>query len=157
VQSAHDPALAVEASARRYNGLFDRRPQVPSPKRAPVDEIQRVLALYRDRYQGLKVRHFHQLVRRQHDVRFCYAFVRKALQTAGLVAKHRPRVARRGESVTAIMTALRAVLEQHGLPMALYTDRAHWAAHTRTAGAPVDRQHPTQVGPALAVSASSTS
>jgi hypothetical protein len=185
-----------------YNGLFDRRRQLPSPKRAPVGEIQRLLALYRDRYQGFNVRHFHQLARRQHGVRFCYAFVKKALQTAGLVAKHRPRGRHRrrreprpcfgellhldgsrhqwlalvpdqwltmivvvddatkrvlyaelrdgGESVTAIMLALRAVLERHGLPMALYTDRAHWAAHTPTAGGAVDRQHPTQVGRALA-------
>src|SRR5207245_640373 len=37
-----------------------------------------------------------------------------------------------GESVAAIMTALRAVLERYGLPMALYTDRAHWGgAHSR--------------------------
>jgi hypothetical protein len=42
-------------------------------------------------YQGFNVRHFHQLARRQHDVRFCYAFVKKALQAAGLVAKHQPR------------------------------------------------------------------
>src|SRR6266702_6343425 len=71
-----------------YDGLFDRRRQTPSPKRAPVAEVQRLLALYRDRYQGFNVRHFHQLARREHGVRFCYAFVKKALQTAGLVAKH---------------------------------------------------------------------
>src|SRR6266536_2766229 len=35
-----------------YDGLFDRRRQTPSPKRAPVAEVQHVLALYRDRYQG---------------------------------------------------------------------------------------------------------
>ena len=40
-----------------YDGLFDRRGQVPSPKRAPVAEVQRVLALYRDRYHGFNVRH----------------------------------------------------------------------------------------------------
>jgi transposase len=74
-----------------YDGLFDRRRQTPSPKRAPVAEVQRLLALYRDRYQGFNVRHFHQLARRQHGVRFCYAFVKKALQSAGLVPKHRPR------------------------------------------------------------------
>jgi hypothetical protein len=74
-----------------YDGLFDRRRRVPSPKRAPVAEVQRLLALYRDRYQGFNVRHFHQLARRHHGVRFCYAFVKKALQTAGLVRKHRPR------------------------------------------------------------------
>jgi len=74
-----------------YDGLFDRRRRTPSPKRAPVAEVQRVLALYRDRYQGFNVRHFHQLARRQHGVRFCYAFVKKVLQTAGLVAKQQPR------------------------------------------------------------------
>src|SRR5499427_10103379 len=74
-----------------YDGLFDRRRRTPSPKRAPVAEIQRVLALYRDRYQGFNVRHFHQLARRQHGVRFCYAFVKKVLQAAGLVAKQQPR------------------------------------------------------------------
>src|SRR5499427_4807408 len=74
-----------------YDGLFDRRRRVPSPKRAPVVEVQRVLTLYRERYQGFNVRHFHQLARREHGVRFCYAFVKKALQTAGLVARQRAR------------------------------------------------------------------
>src|SRR5213593_4274467 len=74
-----------------YDGLFDRRRQTPSPKRAPVAEVQRVLALYRDRYQGFNVRHFHQLARHEHGVRFCYAFVKKALQMAGLVPTHQPR------------------------------------------------------------------
>src|SRR2546425_19704 len=74
-----------------YDGLLDRRRQLPSPRRAPVADVQRLLALYRERYVGFNVRHFHQLARRQHGVRFCYAFVKKALQTAGLVAKHQPR------------------------------------------------------------------
>jgi hypothetical protein len=187
---------------RGYDGLFDRRRRTPSPKRAPVAEVQRLLALYRDRYQGFNVRHFHQLARRQHGVRFCYAFVKKALQSAGLVPKHRPRGRHRrrreprpcfgellhldgsrhrwlalipdrwftliavvddatkrllyaqlgegGESVAAIMTALRTVLEHEGVPMALYTDRAHWAVHTPVAGGGPDRRRPTQVGRALA-------
>src|SRR5437870_9379354 len=74
-----------------YDGLFDRRRQTPSPKRAPVAELQRMLKLYRDRYQGFNVGHFHQLARREHGVRFCYAFVKKALQAARLEVKHRPR------------------------------------------------------------------
>jgi transposase len=157
--------------------LYDRRRRTPSPKRAPVAEVQRLLALYRERYQGFNVRHFHQIARRKHGVGFCYAFVKTALQGAGLVAKHRPRGRHRrrrepragfgellhldgsrhpglallpeqyftlmavvddatkqllyaelwpgGESVAAVMTALRAVLQRYGLPMALYTDRAH--------------------------------
>src|SRR5262250_829422 len=50
-----------------YDGLFDRRRRLPSPKRASLAELQRVLALYRDRYR-FNVRHFHQLARREHGV-----------------------------------------------------------------------------------------
>jgi hypothetical protein len=48
------------------------------------------------------------------------------------------------------MTALRTVFTTWGLPGALYTDRAHWAAHTPVAGGAVDRTKLTQVGRALA-------
>ena len=185
-----------------YDGLFDRRRRVPSPKRAPVAEVQRVLALYRDRYHGFNVRHFHQLARREHGVTFCYAFVKQALQSAGLVPRQRPRGRHRqrrapracfgellhldgsrhhwlpaaperwftliavvddatkqllyaqltegGESVAAVMSALRGVIQRYGIPMALYTDRAHWAVHTPTAGGAPDRRRLTQVGRALA-------
>src|SRR2546422_3088891 len=48
------------------------------------------------------------------------------------------------------MSALRHVFTAHGLPIALYTDRAHWAFHTPKAGGRVDRTHLTQLGRALA-------
>lgn len=54
------------------------------------------------------------------------------------------------ETTAAVMTALRTVFAAHGLPVALYTDRAGWAFHTPKAGGRVDRTHPTQVGRALA-------
>jgi transposase len=184
-----------------YDGLFDRRRQTPSPKRAPVAEVQRILRLYRQRYAGFNTCHFYEIARRAPGVRLSYTFVKKALQGAGLRPTHRARgrhrrrrepracfgellhldgsphawlaltpverhtllaviddatkqvlyaqlVAR--ESTATVMTALRAVLETHGLPMALYTDRAHWAFHTPTAGAAADRSKLTQVGRALA-------
>lgn len=53
------------------------------------------------------------------------------------------------ETTAAVFTALHAVCTTWGLPIALYTDRAHWAFHTPTAGGPIDRTHPTQVGRAL--------
>ena len=55
-----------------------------------------------------------------------------------------------GESTAAVFSALHTVCTAWGLPIALYTDRAHWAFHTPTAGGPIDRTHPTQVGRALA-------
>ena len=54
------------------------------------------------------------------------------------------------ETTAAVFTALHAVFTTWGLPIALYTDRAGWAFHTPTAGGPIDRTHPTQVGRALA-------
>ncbi len=53
------------------------------------------------------------------------------------------------ETAHAIMTALREVITAHGLPMAVYTDRAHWAFHTPQAKGPVDKTQLTQVGRAL--------
>jgi transposase len=54
------------------------------------------------------------------------------------------------ETTAAVMTALRTVFARHGLPVALYTDRAGWAFHTPQAGGRVDRTRLTQVGRALA-------
>src|SRR5207249_10209824 len=42
-----------------YDGLLDRRRQRPSPRLAPVAEIQRVPRLYRERDAGINRRHFH--------------------------------------------------------------------------------------------------
>jgi transposase len=191
-----------------YDGLFDHRRRRPSPRAVPLPEVQRLLALYRDRYgprdghPGFNVRHFYQIAQREHGVRLSYSFVKRALQAAGLVTKRRPRGRHRqrraprpcfgellhldgsrhrwlalvpdvlhtllavvddatkrvlyaqllegGESVDAVLTALRQVLATYGIPGALYTDRAHWAVHTPTAGAAPDRTKLTHVGRALA-------
>jgi hypothetical protein len=50
------------------------------------------------------------------------------------------------ETTHAVLTALRAVLVDYGVPIALYTDRAGWTFHTPTAGGRVDRTHLTVVG-----------
>src|SRR4029077_9629834 len=54
-----------------------------------------------------------------------------------------------GENSHAILTALAAGVRQHGIPQALYSDRAAGAAFTAKAGKPVDRTRRTQVGRAL--------
>jgi transposase len=74
-----------------FDGLFDHRRQTPSPRSAPLAEVQRVLRLYAERYHGFNVRHFHQIVRREYGVQLSYSFVKKALQAAHLVGKRRPR------------------------------------------------------------------
>src|SRR5215470_10217482 len=81
-----------------FDGLFDRRTQTPSPKRVPVKALEKVLELYREQYSDFNVRHFHEKLREQHDIHYSYTWVKKALQTAGLVAvrrKHGPHRRRR--------------------------------------------------------------
>jgi len=183
-----------------YDGLLDLRRRTPSAKRVPVAEVTRIVALYRDQYQGFNARHFHQIARREHGVQLSYSFVKQALQLARLLKKGRLRGRHRrrrepracfgellhidgsrhcwftlaptewsvliavlddatkrvlyaqlwpSETAAAVMTALREVIQTHGLPMALYTDRAHWAFHTPQAKGPVDKRHLTQIGRAL--------
>jgi len=72
-------------------GLLDRRRQRPSHRTAPRAEVQRILHLYRERYAGFNMRHFHHLAKRDHGVTLSYTFVRLALQAAGLVRTRRAR------------------------------------------------------------------
>jgi transposase len=184
-----------------YAGLIDMRRGIPSPRRAAVEEIERIVGLYRDKYRGYNARHFYQTVKREHGVRLSYTYVRQLLQGAGLMKKgqargrHRRRRERRprfgemlhldgsrhvwlalvpdekqtliqvvddatsrllyaqlwsGETTRAVMTAMREVVRQHGIPESFYTDRAGWAFETPKAGGNVSKTHLTQAGQALA-------
>jgi len=184
-----------------YAGLIDMRRGVPSPHRAPVAEMERILGLYRDTYRGYNARHFYQTVKREHGVTLSYSYVRQLLQGAGLMKKgrargrHRTRRPRRprfgellhldgsrhawlallpeakqtliqvvddatsrllyaqlwpAETTRAVMSAMRDVVLEHGIPESLYTDRAGWAFETPKAGGKVSETSLTQVGEALA-------
>src|SRR6266478_2638479 len=74
-----------------YDGLMDRRRGRPSEKRVPLEQVEQVLSLYRDRYFDLNVRHFHEKLGEQHEIDLSYTWVKMALQGAGLVAKARKR------------------------------------------------------------------
>jgi len=74
-----------------YDGLLDQRRWVPSPHKVPVAELERILHLYRERYAGFNVRHFHEIARREHQVTLSYSWVKQALQQAGLVRTQRAR------------------------------------------------------------------
>ena len=84
-----------------YESLFDKRRGQPSPKRVPYATVEKVLALYREKYFDLNVRHFHEKLGEQHAIDLSYTWVKTVLQGAGLVARqhqrgvHRKRRARR--------------------------------------------------------------
>src|ERR1700741_249735 len=74
-----------------YNGLYDRRRGKPSRRRVPVATVEKVFALYRERYFDLNVQHFHEKLQAEHGMELSYTWVKQALQGAGLVARGRKR------------------------------------------------------------------
>jgi transposase len=84
-----------------YEGLFDRRRGIPSPKRVPLETVETVLRLYQEQYFDFNVRHFHEKLSSEHNIQLSYTWVKQALQGAGLVktrrkrGKHRKRRPRR--------------------------------------------------------------
>ena len=192
----------VKFETAGLEGVLDRRTLGhENPRRVTRAELAKLLELYQRRYQGVNVRHFCAIARREHGLKWSYSFVRQALQVAGLVKKRRPRGRHRlrrppreclgemlhldgslhawlalrplerqclivvvddatrrllyaqlcaHEGTDPVLAALHAVVALHGVPQALYTDRARWAAYTPKSGGPVDGDYPTQVGRALA-------
>jgi transposase len=74
-----------------YDGLFNRRTGKPSPKRVPLETVERVLCLYREQYFDFNVRHFHERLGEEHGITLSYTWVKQALQESGLVKKTRIR------------------------------------------------------------------
>ena len=74
-----------------FRGLFDRRRGKPSPKKVPMAVVEQVLGLYRDQYFDLNLRHFHEKLTSEHQIRLSYSWVKGVLQGAGLVARGRKR------------------------------------------------------------------
>jgi transposase len=74
-----------------YNGLFDRRRGRASSRRVPVATVEKVFALYREKYFDLNVQHFHEKLQAEHGIELSYTWVKQALQGAGLVARERKR------------------------------------------------------------------
>jgi len=84
-----------------YSGLWDYRKCSPSPKRVPVEDLEQVLRLYREKYFDFNVKHFHEQLGDVHGLTYSYTWVKTALQESGLVEKrkkpgsHRKRRPRR--------------------------------------------------------------
>lgn len=68
-------------------GLADRRLGQVSHRSAPVDEVMALADLYSRRYKGFTVKHFYSWYRRTHGGMRSYTWVKKTLQTKGLVPK----------------------------------------------------------------------
>src|SRR5262245_40325224 len=181
------------------DGLLDRRLGKASTKQVPVDELERMLGLYRGAYRGWNVKHFHERLVQHHGFRWGYTWTKTQLHAAGLAERARRRGAHRRkrprkpcvgmmlhqdgsrevwlmgqppldlivtmddadstlysaflvdeEGTASTFRACLEVFAEKGLPASLYTDRGSHYFTTPKAGEAVDKEHPTQVGRALA-------
>src|ERR1700741_552476 len=74
-----------------FRGIRDKRKGKPSWRKVPMEEVNRVLALYRTQYYDLNVRHFHEKLHEEHGLNWSYTWVKNILQGAGLAKRSRSR------------------------------------------------------------------
>ncbi|HEU0050036.1 MAG TPA: helix-turn-helix domain-containing protein, partial [Nitrososphaera sp.] len=74
-----------------FNALFDKRVGKASRRRIPVEVVEQVLGLYRDKYFDFNVKHYHEKLTEEHSMEVSYTWVKGLLQGSGLVAKDRAR------------------------------------------------------------------
>lgn len=74
-----------------FDGLMDKRISEVSARKAPVDEVLRLQALYRERYDGWTVKHFFERYQDEHRGSRSYSWVKSRLQESDLVPKGKKR------------------------------------------------------------------
>src|SRR6202453_3096462 len=67
--------------------FLDRRLGKTSGRRVPSDRAEEVERLYRERYQGFTVKHFHEHLVKDHGFGWGYTWLKLHLQWAGVVPK----------------------------------------------------------------------
>ncbi len=73
------------------DGLIDKRLGQVSQHRAPVDEVMALEALYRERYDGWNIKHFHERYQDHHEGARSYTWVKQRLQSASLTKINKRR------------------------------------------------------------------
>src|SRR5258708_2331238 len=66
-------------------GLLDRRLGKVSAHRIGVDEVERIVGLYRARYAGWSVKHFHERAVEKHGLTASYGWTKSVLHASGVV------------------------------------------------------------------------
>src|SRR5215469_16552254 len=64
-------------------GLSYQRRGKRSIHRIPVETVERVLGLYREQYFDFNVRHFHEKLQAEHDIRLSYSWVNRRCKGPG--------------------------------------------------------------------------
>jgi len=86
---------AERFEAEGDDGLVDLRMGRRSPRRAPEEELERMVGLFRDKYADFTVKHFHEQLQKRHGYVLGYTVTKLALHASGLVRKAPKRSAHR--------------------------------------------------------------
>jgi transposase len=78
-------------------GLIDRRIEEVSHRKAPVDEVVRLEALYKETYSSWNIKHFYERYQNHHQGQRSYTWVKTRLQAAGLAEQGRRQGRHRSE------------------------------------------------------------
>jgi transposase len=81
-----------------YDGLYIRRRSRLMPRRVPMETVEKVLQLYREKYFDLNVQQFHEKLVEEHQLQLSYTWVKLVLEGAGLIAQERQTSARRSKA-----------------------------------------------------------
>jgi transposase len=115
------------------DGLVDRRVGRPSPKRAPADELERMLGLYQEHYQEFTIKHCHEKLVERHGYKLGYTTTRLYLQKTGAVQpaprrgahrRKRPRRPMRGMMLHQDASKHRWLADQPALDLVITMDDA---------------------------------
>src|SRR6266851_196660 len=143
---------AERFEAEGDDGLVDLRMGRRSPRRAPEEELERMLGLFRDKYADFTVKHFHEQLQ-QDGSRHPWI---EGLPAMDLIVTLDDATSEiysmllvEEEGTASTFQALGEVIGRHGLFCALYTDRGSHYFYTPKAGDKVSKTQQTQVGRAL--------
>src|SRR3954452_7528646 len=78
-----------------WEGVLDRRIGKVSPHRIAADEVARIVSLYRARYVGWTVKHFHERAQERHGLAASYGWTKSVLHAGGVVGPAEARSAHR--------------------------------------------------------------
>ena len=102
----------VDYEEKGMQGLTDLRLSQISHKKAGVDEISRLVNLYRTQYFNWNIKHFYSFYCRHHEGMRSYTWVKTTLQKEGLVAQGKKKGPHRKRRERAAMKGM--MLHQDG-------------------------------------------
>ena len=73
-------------------GLVGRRTKT-GPRIIKMEDIEKILTLYKNKYKGFNVSHYRDMLKKEEDIEISYTHLYKTLLSAGLIMKNKKKSA----------------------------------------------------------------